>query len=278
MNLVNWILNLACLFLWIDWRSGTLSKRPNAVLSLASAVRPAERRLRPEFGSLAVLFFILLVRPSFYYSVGSKLGWTPQLDLLAISLPWRSDLLGRMYLYSTISFLLTLGFFYSTILLLSVVNRALPDSEVMQQFVRLQLGWIERLPWLVRLLLPSIIAALAWAAALPLLAAIDLLPSVPGSEAIWGESLAFGLAATLTWKWVIGLILLLHLVNVYVYLGTHPVWPYISQTARKLLTPVSFLALGKLDFGPIVGIAAVLALGEFIVQPVVIRLFQRFSP
>src|SRR6476620_3160728 len=119
MNLIDWILNLAGLFLWIDWRSGTLARQPRPPLSLASAVRPAERRLPAEFGSLAVLAFILLVRPCFYYSIGSKLGWTPQLDLLAISLPWRSDLLGRMYLYSTISFLLTLGFFYAAMFLLS---------------------------------------------------------------------------------------------------------------------------------------------------------------
>src|SRR4051812_11796170 len=166
MNLIDWILNLAGLFLWIDWRSGTISKRPRSILSLANSVRPAEGRMRSEFGSLAVLLFLLAVRPSFYYSLGAKLGWTPKLDLFAISLPWRSDLLGRMYLYSTITFLLTLGFFYSAILLLSAVNRKLPDTEVMQQFVRLQLGWLERIPWPIKLLLPSLVGGLAWAAAL----------------------------------------------------------------------------------------------------------------
>src|SRR5262245_59060699 len=105
MNLIDWILNLACLFLWIDWRSGTLARHPHSVLSLASAVRPAERRIGTGWGSLGVLLLILVIRPCFYYSIGSKLLWTPQFDLLAFSLPWRSDLLGRMYLYSTISFL-----------------------------------------------------------------------------------------------------------------------------------------------------------------------------
>jgi hypothetical protein len=38
---------------------------------------------------------------------------------------------------------------------LSAVNRKLPDTEVMQQFVRLQLGWLERLPWSAKLVLES---------------------------------------------------------------------------------------------------------------------------
>jgi hypothetical protein len=277
MNVIDWILNIACLFLWIDWRSGTLSKRPGPVLSLASAVRPAERRLRAEFGSLAVLIFILLVRPCFYYSIGSKLNWTPQLDLFAISLPWRSDLLGRMYLYSTITFLLTLGFFYAAMLLLSAVNCQLPDTEVMQQFVRLQLGWLEKVPWPVKLLLPSVVAGLAWAAALPLFAGIDLVPSVPDSEAIWGQSLAFALAALLAWKWVILVILLLHLVNIYVYLGTHPAWPYVSVTARKLLTPLSFLSFAKVDLAPIVGMIIVLLVSDLTLRPAIIQLLEKYA-
>jgi hypothetical protein len=276
MNIIDWILNIACLFLWIDWRSGTLTKRPSPVLSLASAVRPAERRLRAEFGSLAVLAFILLVRPCFYYSIGSKLNWTPQLDLFAISLPWRSDLLGRMYLYSTISFLLTLGFFYAAMFLLSAVNRQLPDTEVMQQFVRLQLGWLEKIPWPLKLLLPSLVTGLAWAAALPLFAAIDLIPSVPESEAIWGQSFAFALAPLLAWKWVILVILVLHLVNLYVYLGTHPVWPYISVTARKILVPLSFLSFSKMDLAPVVGMAILLLASELALKPAIVQLIQKY--
>ncbi len=278
MNLLDWILNLAGLFLWVDWRSGTVSKKPRSILSLASAVRPAERQMRKEFGSLAVLAFILVVRPCFYYSVGSKLGWTPQLDLVAISLPFRSDLLGRMYCYSTTTFLLTLGFFYSGLLLLSAINRASGDSEVMQQFVRLQLGWLDRIPVLLKLLLPSVVAAIAWVGALPILAAVDLVPTVPGSESIWGEALAFALAALLSWKWVLIALLILHTANIYVYLGKHPAWAYISLTARKLLTPFSFLSVQKLDLAPLLGILLVCAVSELLLKPGIVHLFQKFSP
>src|SRR6185436_574319 len=126
-------------------------------------------------------------------------------------------------------------------------------------------------------LLPSVVAGLAWAAALPLFAAIDLIPSVPEPEAIWGQSLAFALAALLTWKWLILVILLLHLVNIYVYLGTHPVWPYISVTARKLLTPLFFLSFSRVDLAPVVGMAVVLLLSDMAVKPTIIQLLQKYS-
>src|SRR5688572_25359329 len=161
MNLLDSILNLALLFLWIDWRSGQLARQPQSPLSLASTVRPTERRKSSGLGSLAVLGAILLIRPYLYYSIGSKLSWTPELDLLALSLPWRSDLLDRMYIFSTVGFLLTIGGFYTVLLLFSVVNRKLPDDDAIQRFIRLQLGWIERLPWLVRLFLPMAVAGLA---------------------------------------------------------------------------------------------------------------------
>jgi hypothetical protein len=276
MNLIDWILNLAALFLWIDWRAGRVGKQPRSVLSLANAVRPAERRIGSGIGSLAALTFILLVRPCFYYSIGSNLNWTPQIDLFALSLPWRSDLLDRMYIYSMLTFLLTLGFFYAAMLLLSVVDRNLPDSEVMQQFVRLQLGWLERIPWPLKLLLPSLGAGLAWAAVLPLLAALQLFPSVPPGNVIWGQSAALALGALLAWKWLLIAIFGLHLLNLYVYLGTHPVWPYISLTAKKLLRPLSFLTFPKLDVAPLAGVAIVLLLSEWAVKPGVMHLFQRF--
>jgi hypothetical protein len=123
-----------------------------------------------------------------------------------------------------------------------------------------------------------VVAGVAWAAALPILAAIDLLPSVPESSVIWGQAFAFALAALLTWKWLLIAIFLLHLLNIYVYLGTHPVWPYFSLTARKLLAPVSFLSFSKLDFAPLAGMAIVLAVSEMAIKPAVIQLFQKFSP
>jgi hypothetical protein len=277
MNLVDSILNIALLFLWIDWRSGRIVRQPQPALSLANTVRPTERKIGSGLGSLGVLVFILLVRPCFYYSIGSKLSWTPEIDLLAVSLPWRSDLLDRMYVYSTSTFLLTLGAFYAAMLLLSVVNRKLPDSDVIQRFVRLQLGWIERFPWPVRLLLPFLVAGFSWAAVTPLLVAMGILPSLPPVAMLCGQSLAFAPMPLLGWKWLLIVIFVLHLLNIYVYLGTHPAWPYISSSARSILRPLSFLTFTKLDFAPVVGIALVYCLAEFAIKPAILQIFHRFS-
>jgi len=277
MSLIDWILNLAGLFLWVDWRSGTLAKQPQPVVSLASAVRPAEQRIGTGRGSLAGLLAILLVRPCFYYTIGSKLMWTPKLDLFSLSLPWRSDLLDRMYLYSTISFLLAFGFLYSTLFLLSGINRAVPDSDPIQRFIRLQLGWLERIPWFLKFFLPSVAAFLCWSCAAPIFGWLDLLPDAWPQRAIWGEALAFAVAAVLSWKWTLLFLLFLHLLNFYVYLGTHPIWNYIGMTSRRLLKPLSFLTLARIDLAPVAGAALVLFLSEFVVKPSVIQIFRKFA-
>jgi hypothetical protein len=277
MELVDAILNLALLFLWIDWRSGAVARRPQSVLTLANAVRPAERNRGSGLGSLGALVFILAVRPVFYYSIGSKLGWTPELDLLALAIPWRSDLLELMYLYSLTRFVLLIAVYYAVLLLLSALNRNLPDSEVVQQFVKLQLGWLEAIPWYLKPLLPSVVAFVAWVAAVPALTALGALPPQPPTGRVWGQALAFALGAVLAWKWFLFMLFLLHSLNSYVYLGRHPVWPYISLTARRLLCPVRFLTLPKVDLAPIAGIAIVFCVTEYLVEPCVLQIFHHFS-
>lgn len=277
MNLIDTILNLAGLFLWIDWRSGRVARRPQTTISLANAARPAERGRGSGHGSLGLLILILAVRPCFYYTIGAKLNWTPQLDLLALSLPWRSDMLDRMYLYSTATFSLTLGFFYGAMLLLNVIHRAAPDAEVMPHFIRLQLGWLGKLPWPLKLALPSLLAAAAWATALPLLAYIQLLPGIPPAGAIWGQATAFALAALLGWKWLLIALFGLHFLNLYIYLGAHPLWAFVSQTARIVLRPLSFMTFPKLDLAPLAGAAAVWLLSNGVLRPAVVQLYQKFS-
>lgn len=277
MNIVDWILNVACLFLWIDWQSGR-SARPQSALSIASAVRPVDRTLTHGLGSLATLMIILLLRPLLYFSIGPAIQWTASLNFLAISIPWRSDLLGRMYLFSTLSFAVMLGFYYSWLLFLGAVNRktiSATEEDVMDRFVRGQLGWLDKFPWWLKLLTPSVGAALSWVVLSFLLLAIDLLPQTQSPGALRGQAGAFALAAVLSWKWLLIVLFLVHSVNLYVYLGTHPLWAYISGTARKLLLPFSFLRFGKFDLSPIVGVFAVFALAELLLKPLVIEIFRR---
>jgi hypothetical protein len=275
MNLIDWILNLAGLFLWVDWRSGRVA-RHHSVISLASALRETEARTGRGWASLAILAVILLVRPLFYSTVGGAVAWTPHIDLLAISLPWRSDLVERMYLYSIISFAIMLGWFYACLLLTSAVNRSTSEGEVMQRFVRLQLGWLEKLPWWLKLFLPTIAVILCWAALAPVFAWLGLLPLFSDAKRLWGQALALGLAAVLSWKWFLIALFLVHLLNLYVYLGTHPAWAYISGTAEKILKPVAFVRIGRLNLSPVVGIAVVLLISDFVMRPAVNQLFEKY--
>jgi len=272
MNLVDWILNIAGIFLWMEWRSAR-SAKPQSVLSLAGTIRQAGRSPGQGFGPLAGLILLLGARPAFYYTVGSAANWIPALDFLAISIPWRSDLLGRMYLFSTLSFLKVLGYYYAWLLLLSAVNRQLPDDDRIQRFIRGQLGWLEKIPWWIKLFLPSVAAALAWVFLLYLFVAMELIPEV-AENGVWGQAAAFALAAWLVWKWLLVGFFLVHLVNLYLYLGTHPVLVYIGTTSRKLLAPFFFLRSGKLDLSPVAGLALLFVLEKWLLEPLVLAIFK----
>ena len=74
-----------------------------------------------------------------------------------------------------------------------------------------------------------------------------------------------GLGSYLSWKYLIGGLLALHLVSSYVYLGNQPFWHFVAPTGRNLLRPLRRvpLRLGKVDFAPLVGIALVFLAAEF---------------
>ena len=273
MNIVDWILNIAAIFLWMDWRSAR-SAKPQSILSIGGTVRHAGRATGLGFGSLAALILILVVRPAFYYTVGSAVSWTPTLNFLAISIPWRSDLLGRMYLFSTLSFLKVFGYYYAWLLFLSAVNFRLTDEDRIQRFIRGQLAWLEKLPWWFKLLLPSLVASLAWVALAALFAELELVPQGTPPKTVWLQAAAFAIAALLAWKWLLIGFFLVHLLNIYLYIGTHPLWAYIGITSRKLLAPFFFLRSGKLDLSPVAGVIIVFSVAKWSLEPLVLKIFQ----
>jgi uncharacterized protein YggT (Ycf19 family) len=73
-----------------------------------------------------------------------------------------------------------------------------------------------------------------------------------------------GLASYLVWKFLIGALLVLHLLGSYIYFGKNPFWKYVDATAETLLKPLSKIPLrtGKADFGPVVGIALTFLIAE----------------
>ena len=265
MGLINFILDLAGLLLWLGWRdmvTGSLLQNPTT--PLARTLRRAGPSEFTRWKYLGGLGGLLLLRTVIYWWVGPAVNWTPKLGLAAIVIPFRSEFFGRMILFSLCSFAATLGVFYLSLLLLSIVNRSVPDGEPLQKFVRTHLGRWDGLPFVVKLLLPVVTAILLRLAAGPLWNYWELIPTASSVGVAVRQGLFLGLGACLVWKYVIAGLLLLHFLNSYVYFGNQPLWNYANLTSRKLLTPLRWLPLkfGRIDFTPVVGIVVVFLLAE----------------
>ena len=154
MSLIDFILNLAGLLLWLNWRSirfDPLGRRTPA--TLIGTLRRAEPRRLQRWHLLAALGGLLLLRAALYWQIGSGVGWAAgKLDLGVIELSFRSDSFVRVLFFSIFSFGLTLGVFYLWLLLLSI----LAGPEPFHRLVRMQLGRMDYLPRGIKLFLPLI--------------------------------------------------------------------------------------------------------------------------
>ena len=254
MSLLDFLLNLIALLLWLNWRGMGL-QRPgpygsSLLHTLRSAAPPRPRRWR----YLAGLVVLLGVRALVYRQFGPFFHWVPQLPLAVLSVPFRSDALGRMLLFSGFSFLLTSAVFYLWLLLLSVVNHGLADDNPVQRLVRLHLGWIETWPASGKVLGPMFLTALLWLGVHPLFARFGLLPDAGLFRQTLLQGFILGLATVLAWKSLLLGVLGLYLVTSYVHLGSSPLWDFVTATGRNLLKPLRPFPLraGKFDGAPLV--------------------------
>jgi uncharacterized protein YggT (Ycf19 family) len=269
MALIDLILDFAGLLLWLNWRSAGFDPlNKSSPASLVGTLRRAEpSRLRGWHFLLAVLA-LLFLRALLYWQVGGAVDWTPTLKLGVISISMRSDFLSRAILFSILSFGVALTIFYLCLLFLSIVNGRADETDPLQRIVRLHLGWIGRWPWPVKLLLPLFVVGLLWYSLNPLMAHWDVIPHAASPSHRLQQAGAMGLGVYLTWKYLIVSLLLLYLLNSYIYLGTHAFWNFLNITGCNILTPLRFLPLriGKIDFSPFLAIAAVLLAGRFAEQ------------
>ena len=158
----------------------------------------------------------------------------------------------------------TLAVFYFWLLLLSIVNGRPVEAELFQRLVRLHLGWAERLHWVGKLAMPFLGTFLLWLALNPLLTWWNIVPVIRIPTQRFEQATIIAICPYLTWKFLIGGILALYVLNSYVYLGRHIFWNYIEITGNNLLLPLRWahLQVGKIDFTPIVEIALVFLIGE----------------
>ena len=262
MGIIDFILDLAGLLLWLNWRSlrfDPLGKRTPA--TLIGTLRRAEPRRLRRWHLPAALAGLLLLRAVFYWQIGSGTGWAAgKLDLGVIELSFRSDSFVRIMLFSLFSFGLTLGVFYLWLLLFSILD----GPEPFHRLVRMQLGPIDHCPRGIKFCLPPVLTALSWWLASWVLAWLAIVPPPVSAAHRIEESLLIGLGSYLAWKYAAGALLVLHLLNSYIYFGKHSFWYYVTAEAQTLLRPLRALPLraGKADFAPVVGIVLVFLLAE----------------
>jgi uncharacterized protein YggT (Ycf19 family) len=258
MSLLDFILNVAGLLLWLNWRTAPpVVKMPG---EMAGWVQP-RRATAPQGRWLYLLGLVVLLagRSVFYRQVGPQLDWCPGIRLGLVHLFFRSDYFGRMLLFSCFSFAATLGLFYLFLLTLSLLNSSLPEADPAQRLVRWHLGALGRWPNVVKLLLPMLVTVIVWGAVNPLLSRMDLLPK----ETPWhllAQGAVIGLLASyFVLKFLVAGFLILHLLNSYVYLGDFAFWNFVNATARGLLRPLQWLPLriGRVDLAPVVGVGLV---------------------
>jgi uncharacterized protein YggT (Ycf19 family) len=261
MNWVDFILNVAGLLVWLNWRAGQgdpVGRRTPA--TLVGTLRRAEPLRMQRWHLPLVLGAFLFLRGFLYWQIGPALHWTATLNLGVVSPSFRSDWFGRILLFSILSFALTLGVFYSWLLLLSLLKGPKP----IQDFVRLQLGRIDGWSPGLKLALPPVIAAITWWVVSLVLAWLRIDTEPTSTLCRIEESLIMAVQSYLTWKFPLAALLTLYLLNSYIYFGRHPLWNYVNVTSQTLLRPLKKIPLrvGKADFTPVVGIALVFLIAE----------------
>jgi uncharacterized protein YggT (Ycf19 family) len=269
MALIDLILNLVALLLWWNW----LAKHFNplartSAASLVGTLRKADTAAPRRWRALASLVALIVFRAIAYWEFGASFHWTPVLQLEVINIPFRSDYLTRMMLFSLLSFILTLGVFYFWMILLSVANASVPDTDPLQKLVRAQIKWLEPWPNFMKLLLPFFIGALFWLTLHPLLSHM-MNEKIKSAAQLFEQAAVIGAATYLSWKYLIVGILLLHLLNSYVYFGNHPFWNFVNATARNFLHPLRWIPLrvGKVDILPLIAVALIFFFTEFLTNP-----------
>jgi uncharacterized protein YggT (Ycf19 family) len=265
MSLIDWMLNLAGLILWLGWRnSSPVGKRRPSGISIAATVKQMETA-RPRTWLLPLcLLALITLRSFFYWHIGSALDWTPRLPLAVVVLPFRSDFFSRIFLFSFLSFALFLATFYFGLFLLSAVNRSIPDSDPVQRWLRTQLGWVEKAPAAVLMIMPILLSGVAWAALSPLLVWMGLLPQPASGAHLMQQAIVVGLGSILVWKYLLVALLVLRIANDYVFLGDLAFWRFVNATSHNLLRPISWLPLrmARADFAPVAAVILVMVLFE----------------
>jgi uncharacterized protein YggT (Ycf19 family) len=261
MSFIDFILNIAGILLWLNWRSvhadPFMRGRP---ATLSGTLRRAEPVRIKRWYFLAALAALLFLRGIFYQQIGPAVNWTARLDLYFVALTFHQAFFVPAQLFSLLSFARDFLIFYFWLLSLAVINGDGNSSDPIQKMISSQLGRFARWPRVAQMLVPVFIVAVLWIALHPVLVQTGVTGRVHSNLNLAGQSLLVGAALFLSLKYLLPVFLALHLIASYVYLGRSPVWDFIAMTARNLLSPLDRFSLraGKIDLAPLIGIALIL--------------------
>ncbi len=140
MSLIDLLLNIAGLLLWVSWRYVPFDPINRAKpATLTGTLRRAEPTRVRRWHFLAALLVLLGLRAVFYWWIGGALDWAPGIKLGAIAISFRSDLFGRILLFSFGSFAHTLMVFYLSLIVLWLAGPRNPEADSCSRFIRIQL-------------------------------------------------------------------------------------------------------------------------------------------
>lgn len=258
MALLDFILNLAALLLWLNWRFLRLAKKdpgPGGI-SLAGTLKSTASPKAEAWPYLAALIGLLLIRALAYYTIGNNLRVNMVLPLGLVSISFNPRMIMRMFLFSGLSFAVFTLVFYFWLLLLSVLNHRVTEPDACLRLVRLHLGRVQLFPVWAKLMLPGLLAGLLWLGIGWWLEVIGLFPVPASLETRVFRCVLMGVYAYQTWIPALLSVMGLYLLNSYIYLGEAAFWNFIGVTARNLLGLLGAwrLQARKLDFTPLLWI------------------------
>lgn len=262
MHIVDFILNVVGVLLWLSWRAIHVEEVARPGTSLVATLKPASPP-GSRWVYLASLGGLLVGRAFIYWLIAPRIPWIPRLSLGLTTLAFgpasealRGDVILRFLLFSFLSFGLAMAWFYMCLLFLSAINAKMPENHPHQRFIQLHLGWFEYVPRWLKLAVPLAVATVLWCGLNPVLARLNIAPHAPASY-LAGQGALLGAVFYVHLQYPLALILALHLVDSYVYLGENSFWKWITLTSGNLVAPLRWmpLVIWKIDLAPPLGIA-----------------------
>src|ERR1041384_7210298 len=155
---IDFILNVAGLLLWLNWRSIRLDPFNRGVpATLAGTVRRAEPMRLKRWHFLAALGALLFIRAWFYEHIGAASNWTPKLNLTVVTPAFPlvnrgHDFFLSALIFSLASFFRLLVIVYVWLLTIAILNRRETNPDPLQKLLLVQLGKVGRWPVLIQLI------------------------------------------------------------------------------------------------------------------------------